>query len=187
MNQGRLPEASDKNLIKALHLLETEQLSKDPVFRKVLDAIEDRLIFHRDMLIRSKRRYSWGNMALALAIPVLSATLTWATTANFEDPNHFVGMLGLFLTILTILNSVFRPTERYLTASHMLVRLHDWEIDLVTNLQDIQTQQINEIYEFLKKKDHQLSELGADMVVRLFQKDAGPQKGDATQSVTDKT
>lgn len=185
MDKTRLPEARDKNLIKALHI-EMESFQNDPVFTKIIEAIEDRLVFHRDILMKSKRRYSFANTSLSILIPALSAVLTWATTAEFHDPQHLVGALGLLLTIITILNSVFRPTEKYLSASHMLVRLHDWEIELVTKLATISTNPINEIYDYLKRKDHQLSELGADIVVQLFQNDPSTQNNDSAHAASEK-
>jgi hypothetical protein len=77
-------------------------------------------------------------------------------------------MIGLLLTICTMVNSVFRPTERYISASHKLVDLHDWEMQFVLGLRKQHSEDYINLNDFLEGHDKKLSMLGAEIADQLF-------------------
>ncbi len=149
----------DRNLLAALRIVEGH--APDPILIKVLEAIEDRLTYHRNKLIKSEAFHSILNKWFSILIPLLSAGVTSA--AALHDTDYAEGA-GMFLTFLTVTNTALRPAEKSMNASYMLVRLHDWEMDLIITLQGFQNQENEKIYAYLKTKDSELSKAGAEIV-----------------------
>ena len=112
---------------------------------------------------------------MSLLIPISSAVLTFLASQK-EVAIGYIGQIGLGLTILTIINAVFRPNERYVTATHKLVELHDWEMKFVIGLRKEHSLQFKNLNGLLVTMDKDLSELGLDMADQLFPREIGQPK-----------
>jgi hypothetical protein len=163
-------DTNDKKLLAALEI-ELKEHNDDPVLWELVGALEERLNKHRHDNLKRKYQYKILGYVLTLLIPCYSAILTWvASVSNHPLFANHIGLLGLFLTILTIINSGLKPSEKYITASHILVSLHDWEMDFVINFH-IKIQNKNErdkLYEWLLQKDKALSKIGSEIVDRIL-------------------
>jgi len=82
-----------------------------------------------------------------------------------------VSLIALVLTLVTIVNTVFKPSENALLCAHTLVQLHDWETDLVAGLLSTLTAEPKpgdaKILEFLVRKDKELSKIGVSLADRF--------------------
>ena len=161
--------AQDRYLFNALRI-EEKDLKNHPLLQQLIVAIEYRLLFHRENLQKTKKINSFLANCFSLLIPITSSLLT-LSVGNTMIPIHYPNQwVGIFLTIITIINSVLRPAEKVIHSGHLLVILHDWEMDLIITLQKIMSgkkegeEYINDTFDFLKKKDLLLSKIGAEIV-----------------------
>jgi hypothetical protein len=172
--EGYGGEWSDQHLLAALNA-ESKNIPEDcEEARHLLKALEDRLSFHRHRLLKAKTRHGRFSFAFALIIPVGSAFVTWVMQPpeSLKYLADYSSIFGGILTILTIINSVLRPTEKVLTAAHLLVQLHDWETDLAAGLSKKLLPEPksveNGIMDFLLLKDRELSKIGTESADRLL-------------------
>ena len=106
----------------------------------------------------------------SLLIPSTSSLLTLSVGNTMTSIEYLNQGIGVILTIITIINSVIRPAEKVIHSGHLLVILHDWEMDLIITLQKIMRgkkegdKYIDDLFDFLKKKDLLLSKIGAEIV-----------------------
>ena len=165
-----LTDGIDKHLMNAA--IQGCKTSDDPGATQVLNALENRVALHRHLLLRSKRFHFWLGMILTPLIPIGSAALTYFATEKNTPIAAYVGLIGLVLTVFTILNAVFRPNERYVSATHKLVDLHDWEMRFVIGLRKLRPD-FNGLDDFLLDCDSELSKLGVDIADQLFPQQIG--------------
>ena len=133
----------------------------DPSLKELGIAMIARLEFHRNLLLRNQGKYYWAGVFFRLAIPIGAALVTFTTIKMFPL------VLGLILTILTIVNSVLRPAEEFISSSHMLVRLHDWEMSLAVAIRNNKGNP-DELYGLLQMKDQELSKMGDALADSVF-------------------
>lgn len=180
---GHYPgEESDRRLADALHV-ELKRIFPGPeegrepasadrkVAQELSRALAARLSFHREGLLSSKARHDRLSFNLAWMIPVGSAIVTSIIALpryDFPLLAKYQAFVALALTIITVFNSVLRPTEKVITATHMLVQLHDWEIGLITELRKPAPDQLDKIMELLVTKDKELSKFGIEAADRML-------------------
>lgn len=175
-------EEPDRRLSEALHaelkrLFPSPEEAREPVSsdRRVAQdlsrALTARLSFHREGLLSNKANNGSLSFNLAWMIPVGSAIVTSIIALpryDFPFIAKYQAFVGLALTIVTVFNSVLRPTEKVIAATHMLVQLHDWEINLIDDLSKANPNQLNEIMKLLVSKDKELSKFGIEAADRLL-------------------
>lgn len=159
-------ERSDRYLLAALNV----QMSRlPPDVQQLLKSLEARVALHRQYLLKKQSRNATFGFVLAWLIPITSAVTTTAISLrlpNKQSVEYGLAGLGLVLTILTILNSVFRPAERATNSAHLLVQLHDWEMDLDAGLRRRPASSNDpdqDIVAFLMRKDRELSKIGIEV------------------------
>ena len=79
--------------------------------------------------------YKWSAMLLLILIPVLSTSLSILATDKLTNV-VFVYMTYL-LTLLTLFNSIFRPSQRFRELCEMGIALQDLEDDFLSELEDL--------------------------------------------------
>jgi hypothetical protein len=149
---------------------EIEEL--EPPFKELGTGMMARLDFHRNLILRNYKKYYKAGVTFSLAIPIGSALITWMMSESGKEAVHTLTNLpietfGILLTILTIVNSVLRPAEEYLSSSHMLVRLHDWEMSLALEIPKSKDspELLNHLFEI---KDRELSKMGDALADSVF-------------------
>ena len=102
--------------------------------RKTMDdlyrAMEERYLFHRSKAEGHVKVFKNTSFALALAIPILSATVSFAMADQIHMPSFVPACLGLTLTVLAIVGSVLKPDKRFADAVQHCIALHEWKRDL---------------------------------------------------------
>ena len=150
--------------------IEEKDLKSYPLLQQLVEAIEYRLLFHRENLQKTKKRNLFLANCFSLLIPITSSLLTLSVGNTMTSIEYLNQGIGVILTIITIINSVIRPAEKVIHSGHLLVILHDWEMDLIITLQKIMRgkkegdKYIDDLFDFLKKKDLLLSKIGAEIV-----------------------
>jgi len=139
-----------------LNLLPDEQT------KKVVEDLINRHNFHTGLALDLNKKYkTWGPIFLVL-IPVYSAILSFLTSV-FNGSRLLLGALALVLTVATILNSILKPDEKFVSSSFVLVRLKDWEADFALTLGEIDLKDRKQLKTFLIRKNAELSEIGSSM------------------------
>ena len=143
-----IPQHIDINLQK-IEDLSTKELAI---------SILKRYLFHRYYAQIAHRNYETLSQILNIMIPVLSATLTAIADFGLK----YFWLLGLTLTIITILNSLLKPTEKFTKFAQVRISLQEWEVDFSIKLSGIikDNQNLNHEYtigKLLEEKNQQLS------------------------------
>ena len=153
----------------------------DEMLPALVQSLEDRLNFHRRLLVRQRNISRPMSNFLTYAIPCAAAFITFLTTLKGnpgdDGASHFFSRLalwlpefGLALSILTLINSIYRPVERKLMVSQTLINLHDLELRLFLLLQEHNRPGEGTgktFYQEIVQWDKELSKLGGTMVQML--------------------
>jgi hypothetical protein len=174
-------EAIDEALKSAVRI-EIEKVDpkqKKPELQKLILSLERRLEYHRGQLLHQKQKSDRLGYFLAIAIPLGAAIITFLTaidkySTTGATPGFILQLLphlpliGLVLTLFTILFTVFKPIEKNLAASQTLILLHDWELKLFNCLRKHNNDQGNtSLFEELMALDMDLSGLGTTISIIL--------------------
>ena len=149
-----IPQHIDINLQK-IEDLSTKELAI---------SILQRYLFHRYSAQKAHRNYETLSQILNIMIPVLSAILTAIADFGLK----YLWLLGLSLTILTILNSLLKPAEKFTKFAQVRINLQEWEVDFSIKLSTIIKDNPNlkneyTIDKLLAEKNKQLSEIVNNM------------------------
>ncbi len=153
--------SSDNPLEKSSPLIDLSLLPDENSKRFVSDLIQ-RHRYHTRLAEALNLRYKRLGPFLLIFIPVYSAILSYLTTGIIES-RLYLSLLALILTIATILNSTIKPDEKFVTSAFLLVQLKDWEADMALGLTELERNDREQLKEFLRKKNVQLSEIGTSM------------------------
>jgi hypothetical protein len=141
--------------------IELDSLPDNHSRRLVRDLIE-RHRYHTKLAKDLNRRYKLWGPSLLIFIPVYSSIISFLTTGVIES-RLYLSLLSLLLTIATILNSTLRPDEKFVSSSNVLIKLKDWESDLAISLGEIDKADSHQLYDLIRKKSVELSEIGSSM------------------------
>ncbi|MBS1607138.1 MAG: hypothetical protein JST42_31095 [Bacteroidetes bacterium] len=154
----------------------------DGTIPTLVKSLEDRLNFHRGLLLRQRNIARPLSNFLTYAIPCAAAFITFLTALkdnSGSDPMlHFFSrvalslpVLGFVLSILTLVNSIYKPVERKLMVSQTLINLHDLELRLYLLLHEhnrigdgAADGSDRNFYDDIVQWDKDLSKLGGTMV-----------------------
>lgn len=136
-------------------------LLPDEHTRRIVSDLIDRHHFHTGLAKDLNRRYKLLSPILLVFIPIYSAILSFLTTGIVSA--RVLGWCALLLTVATILNSIVRPDEKFVSSANVLVQLKDWETDMALTLSVIHMRNREELVTFLRKKSVELSEIGSSM------------------------
>jgi hypothetical protein len=106
---------------------------------------------------RKVRAYKWFGFALLTFIPIISALLS--VLVNLESPNPgwlpaktLLFPLSLSLTLLTILNSVFKPSEKFREACLIGIGIDRFTADFMIELERMAKVDDATLLELIDKK-----------------------------------
>ena len=87
--------------------------------------------------------YKWSGLFLLTAIPLISALLSVSVSATGGRfpwlPEALVFFISLALTLFTILNSIFKPSERFQAACRIGIGMNRFMIDFLVALEKMTT------------------------------------------------
>lgn len=88
--------------------------------------------------------YKWFGFFLLVAIPLLSTVLSVALASDEKNRQELVRFLlqyapylSLALTVMTLLNSIFKPGERFQTACFISIQISHFKSDLLADLEKL--------------------------------------------------
>lgn len=99
--------------------------------------------------------YKWSGLFLLTAIPIISALLTVLVSPNNSTQklaSQYIFLISLSLTIFTILNSIFKPGERFREACRLGVGINNFIIDFLNDLEKINVNEISSLIKLIEKK-----------------------------------
>ena len=143
---GKIDKKLDNLLEKAKKILSDNNYTKDcyPLDDLFQTVVETESIVGRKVFI-----YKWFGFFLLVAIPIISTFLSVIITHNTEEvslnntQNIFEALLpiapylSLGLTLMTILNSIFKPGERFQAACFMSIKISHFRSDILADLEKL--------------------------------------------------
>ena len=125
---------------------------------KLLADLKARHEYHRKLVVKKTFIFKWMGYVMVLAIPILSAI--WTAMPQFGVAATVLSLSGLFLTILTIINSTLKPQDRFLASTMQAIALEDWKTDLNRHLWELDDDDGKKFLALMERKDRELSDIG---------------------------
>lgn len=122
-------ETSDRKILGCM------RRELDPAEKAVVREILDRISYHIDITRVQSKRYHILSEALHWTIPILSAWLTFELSSE-ATPTFSAAVLSLVITILSVINSTFRPAERFAFAVAYSNKFWEFHTRLVLDLEE---------------------------------------------------
>ncbi|MCB0211563.1 MAG: hypothetical protein KDJ52_19660 [Anaerolineae bacterium] len=155
-------------------ILDTISTISDQYLCQLLIDTYNRYDYHLSIAIKNHVFFRNTHYFLSFSIPIYSACFTYIVSNDLLMSRTLLGLIGLLLTILTIILSILKPYERCIAAGDILIILSEWKTDLTIGLGNIQLEedeaQQQSLYEFLERKDQELSKIGEAMMENLMPK-----------------
>lgn len=97
---------------------------------------------------RKLKTYKWFGFILLTAIPVTSTILSVAITSNggeggagtgdiFAWLKPYVPHLSVSLTLMTLLNAIFKPSERFQTVCSLSIKVSHFKSDVMAEIEKL--------------------------------------------------
>lgn len=96
---------------------------QNQIYRQIVGRVQ----FHIQITRRQSKLYHWCSLCLQWVTPVLAALVT--AFAGQEHPGGVTMVLGLVVTVLTVLNSTVHPYERALFAKRFSNKFWEFHTD----------------------------------------------------------
>lgn len=135
-------------------------------------ALEDRYCFHKGNAERHVTIFKPMGFAFGLAIPILAAVVTFSMGVESGIPKPLAAVMGLVLTLITIVNSVLKPDERFVKAAQNCIALNEWKLEFDIYSAEADTTNAKEFHDMVQKMDKKLSEIGKAMAESWIPKPA---------------
>ena len=98
----------------------------------------------------------WSGLLLLTSIPLISALLSILVSFKGNNPiwlpESMVIPLSLALTLFTILNSIFKPSERFQEACRIGIAINNFIIDFLIELERMKTVEESALLQLINKK-----------------------------------
>lgn len=125
--------------------------------------LEDRYSWHKEKAELHSKIFKPLGFSFGLAIPLLSALITYAVAGESGIPKSVAAIMGLFLTLLTIMHSVLKPEERFAKAVQHCISLHDWKREFDIHMTEADPQDEAAFHTLIRDLDNKLSNIGKEM------------------------
>jgi len=142
--------------------LGTQALSRKslPDFQKTL---EDRYSYHKDKAERHVKIYKPMGFVFGLSIPILAALVTFSMSTEYSISQSVISVMGLALTLLTIVNSILKPDERFAKGTQNCIALNEWKLEFDIHTAEADTTDETAFHSMIQEMDKKLSEIGKAM------------------------
>ena len=160
-------------------VIQTISKIPDNYLGQLFISINQRYEYHLSLAHKNRDRNSFAHYVLSFAIPIYSAFFTYITSNDIIKPGRALGAFGLVLTIMTIVASILKPHGRFIAAAQELIDLNTWKTDFIGSLSTLhlESDQPNtkSLYEFLKRKDLEMSKIGGVLIDLILTSSASKQ------------
>jgi len=126
--------STEKSMEKAIELILDEKNCKEPwrPLRELAKEVEST----RANLRVKVRWFKWPSFILLVLVPVLSASISVMIGTNWKILGFSsTGILSYILTLFTILNSIFRPRDRFRKACNLQMDLDNLQQKFLIDLE----------------------------------------------------
>lgn len=121
-------------------------------------ALRERGEYH----VRSARRYArfYQRMGalVAIMIPLLSAIVTFLSALHASM--LAVSIMSFIVTVLAVVQSAFRPADKYVYLSKIQILIHDWRLSLDRGYHERLGEDEHHVSAFLLEKNKEMSRIG---------------------------
>jgi len=111
--------------------------------------------------------YQWIGMSLLLVIAILGLLIPYLIGLDAEDytwKETVISVAGLLLAIATILNSMFKPYERFSAACHLGIKISQFKVGVLLALEQ-QTQVTDDaIFNVVKHAINELEKFQEELI-----------------------
>lgn len=121
-------------------------------------------MFHKKNAEKAVTRFKPLGFVFGLAIPVFAALVTFSMRHESGIPQQLAAVMGLALTLLTIVNSVLKPGERFTSAAHQCIAIHEWKQEFDIRVAETDTTDERAFRIMIREMDRKLSDIGKAMV-----------------------
>jgi len=149
-----------------------------------LDALSRIVETNSNIVIRKIRFYKWSGLFLLTSIPLISALLsvsvglkdggaTWLETTilSLSLP------LSLLLTIVTILSSIFRPSERFRNACLVGIRIDTFKGELLAALERMEKVDECALLDLVDRKRKEFEKYQEELIGMFMPMEMSAQQG----------
>ena len=122
--------------------------------------------------------YKWSGLIFLVSIPLISALLSVIITQDSNPATNssntfryllpIAPYLSLGLTLITILNSIFKPSERFRTACFMSIKVSHFRADILADLEKLPSAVSDEVLLKVVHKHRKDFEFYQEQLVGLF-------------------
>jgi hypothetical protein len=126
---------------------------------------------HTENVVKKVKWYKWFGFFLLMAIPLLSAFLSFLINIQKGDGNYLVSLaewtlpwLSLIVTVLTILNSIFKPAERFSMACHMGIELDVFKRTFLIDMGTIKEVDDDKLAKFVNDKSEKFRNIQENLI-----------------------
>jgi len=132
-------------------LEKTRKILRDRGYRKTCYPLEDMAQAIDETKRNVKRKvgiYKWTGLALLTLIPILSALMSALLSMETKAPTlmSLTRTLSFSLTLLTILNSIFKPGERFRSICSLGIQVDDFGSLALESLTRIPQDKLDELF-----------------------------------------
>jgi hypothetical protein len=169
----------DKNFNECVNL--TIALIPDAYLKNLLISTHERYEYHLNIATVSRDLFEKAHYFLTFAIPIYSAIFTYIASNGIILSRNILGGIGLLLTIMTIVASILKPYGRFVAAAQTLIALNTWKADFIVSLGNMQLETVEPkntlLYDFLTRKDLEMSKIGATLMDLIFKPNSNADGG----------
>lgn len=124
--------------------------------------------------------YKWSGLFLLTSIPLISALLSVLVSLKGGGstwPETTVLPLSLFLTVFTILNSIFKPSERFRQACHIGIRIDRFKADFLMALERLPKIDDSNLLELVDNKRKEFEKYQEELIGMFMPMEIAAQQG----------
>jgi hypothetical protein len=162
---------------RVLAVLEQKGYKKQcPALEMFIEKIE----YNKKNACRKVQFNKYPGLFLLTSIPIISALLSaliGLNDHNYAWIDEYVFPISLALTLCTILNSIFKPHERFQTACKIGIKINSFEIALLLELERLESLEDSSLLDFINNKKDEFENYQR-MLIDLFL----PEKANAQQT-----
>jgi hypothetical protein len=154
----------------------------DAYLGQLLVSTHERYEYHLDLATKNRKSFRNAHYFLTYTIPIYSAIFTYMASNDIIHSRSTLGLIGLVLTIMTIVASILKPYGHCIAAMQALIDLNTWKTDFIGSLSTLRLEadklNTKSLYEFLQRKDLEMSKIGAALMDLIPKSSASTKDGE---------
>lgn len=108
--------------------------------------------------------YKWSGLFLLTSIPLISALLSVLVSLKDSWAETLILPLSLLLTLFTILNSIFKPSERFRQACLIGIRINRFKVNLLMELEALPKIDEATLFEVIRNKHGEFEKYQEELI-----------------------